>query len=139
MVADPVMAKEMLAMDAFTERAYVGEFILFEGENLGLINSSGEVWEQQRRFVLRQLRDFGFAKSSMESITMEEVNEMIDRLAKFKGKPVENMRNELSLATVNALWSIVAGTRYSQTDRKLRDITKQLTGYNTKTVNILPL
>lgn len=34
-VGDPIMAKEMLAMDAFVGRAYVDVFTLFEGENIG--------------------------------------------------------------------------------------------------------
>ncbi|CAL8126658.1 unnamed protein product [Orchesella dallaii] len=128
LIADPVIAKEMLSLDPFVGRGTVKEFTLFEGENIGLINSEGKIWEQQRRFTMRQLRDFGFAKSSMESMIMEEVNEMTERLLAFKGKPIDDIKNKLSLAMVNSLWSIVAGTRYSQDDPKLRDLARQING-----------
>ncbi|CAL8142838.1 unnamed protein product [Orchesella dallaii] len=128
LVSDHQMAKEMLALDAFIGRTTPAEFTLYEGETVGIINSEGEIWEQQRRFVVRQLRDFGFGKTSMESIIMEEVNELGDRLASLKGEPVSNMKGFLSLATVNSLWSIVAGKRYSQDDPKLRALAHQLSG-----------
>ncbi|ODN01944.1 Farnesoate epoxidase [Orchesella cincta] len=127
-ISDQHVAKEMLAMDAFVGRTTPPEFVLYEGETVGIIGSEGELWEQQRRFVVRQLRDFGFGKSSMESIIMEEVNELGERLAAFKGEPITNMKSFLSLATVNSLWSIVAGTRYSQDDPKLRALAHRLSG-----------
>ncbi len=95
---------------------------------VGLLNSEGEVWEQQRRFVLRQLRDFGFGKTSMESVMMEEITELNERLAAFKGKPVGDIKNELSLALINSLWTIIAGTRHSQNDPKLRSLAIGLSG-----------
>lgn len=130
-VGDPIMAKEMLAMDGFSGRAFVNEFTLYEGENRGLINAQGKVWEEQRRFVIRQLRDFGFGKSSMEAVMLEEVNELIERFVAKKGEPIYDIKSELSLAVVNSLWSIVAGTRHSQEDPKLRHLARQLSGYKT--------
>lgn len=60
---------------------------------------------------------------------MDEVNELTTRLVQFKGKVIENIRIELQLGIVNALWSIVAGARYNQEDPKLRELSYQLTGY----------
>ncbi|ODN00908.1 Cytochrome P450 2J5 [Orchesella cincta] len=128
LIADPIIAKEMLSLDPFVGRATVKEFTLFEGENIGLINAEGKIWADQRRFTVRQLRDFGFGKSSMESMIMEEVNEMKDRLLAYKGRPIDDIKNMLSLAMLNSLWSIVAGTRYSQDDPKLRELARQITG-----------
>ncbi|ODN01945.1 Farnesoate epoxidase [Orchesella cincta] len=93
-----------------------------------LISSEGEIWEQQRRYVLKQLRDFGFGKSSMESVIIEEVNDLSRRLVAFNSEPVEGIKNKLSLAVVNSLWNIVAGTRYNQDNPKLRQIAYQVTG-----------
>lgn len=59
---------------------------------------------------------------------MEEITELTERLGAFKGKPVEDIKNELSLAMINSLWTIVAGTRHSQNDPKLRNLARQLSG-----------
>lgn len=94
-----------------------------------MIASEGPVWEEQRRFILRQLRDLGFGKSTMEATIGEEARELVERLSAFKGAPVDNFKNIVSLAVVNSLWMIVAGTRYSQDDPKLREIAYQMSGY----------
>ena len=48
----------------------------------GLLFSTGHEWVEQRRFALRQLRDLGFGKSSMEDMINEEVGKLIDLLEK---------------------------------------------------------
>jgi hypothetical protein len=39
---------------------------------VGLIFTDGTYWQELRRFTLRHLRYFGFGKSSMEGMIMEE-------------------------------------------------------------------
>lgn len=39
----------------------------------GIIGSSGKEWQEQRRFALRNLREFGFGKSSMDELFDEEI------------------------------------------------------------------
>ena len=46
----------------------------------GLIGASGTEWKEQRRFALRHLKDFGFGRSSMEEIILEEFNELAEML-----------------------------------------------------------
>ena len=46
----------------------------------GLIFSRGKAWTDQRRFVLRVLRDFGFGKTSMEDTLLDEVDKLCDEL-----------------------------------------------------------
>lgn len=84
-------------------------FNLYEGEKRGLINSEGNLWEVHRRFSLRQLRDFGFGKNTMETLIMDEVHEMIEMLTKKGGKPVGEIKEKFSLGVVNSLWTIVGG------------------------------
>jgi hypothetical protein len=43
--------------------------------------SDGPFWVEQRRFTLRNLRDFGFGKQSMEGFIMEEVEDTIKQVA----------------------------------------------------------
>jgi cytochrome P450 len=44
----------------------------------GVVMNHGSKWQEQRRFMLHTLRDFGFGKSSMEDMINEELNSFID-------------------------------------------------------------
>ena len=46
----------------------------------GLVCSEGKEWMEQRKFTMRQLKDFGFGKQSMECLVQEEVDEIIQGL-----------------------------------------------------------
>lgn len=117
-ISDPKITKEIFSTDAaFTGRFPV--FQMYEGETHGVIFSEGETWEVHRRFLLRQLRDFGFGKSSMQSLISDEVSELIENLKKKKGTPVEDIRGNLKLAVVNSLWRILTSKRFKQDDPQL--------------------
>jgi hypothetical protein len=47
----------------------------------GLIFTEGPYWLQLRRFTLRHLRDFGYGKTSMESLIMQEVDDLIKEIS----------------------------------------------------------
>jgi hypothetical protein len=95
----------------------------------GLLNSDGENWERLRRFTLRQLRDFGFGKNSMEETIMVEVNEFLDILNAQGEKPLDKVKEKLLLAVVNSVWSISAGSRYKQDDKALLSMTEYANEY----------
>jgi len=115
----------------------------------GIIISEKRHWSEQRRFVLKNLRDFGFGKSSMEVIIQEEISDCIDMLRKDVGRPIKtrgifNTGEWLSKirarpadhsfhsslipgslcfpAVLNSLWRIVSGSRTAQNDPKLQDL-----------------
>ncbi len=46
------------------------------------------VHHPQRRFILKNLRDFGFGKKSMEGLVHEEIQELIEGFKKDVGKPI---------------------------------------------------
>jgi len=54
----------------------------------GLFFTQETVWKEQRRFVVKNLRDFGFGRKSMESMIQEEVKALIDLLKRDIGKPI---------------------------------------------------
>jgi cytochrome P450 len=85
-------------------------FLPLSNGNYGIILSEGTHWEQQRRFTLRKLRDVGFAKSTMESLILDEVNGMCKWFEKRLDKPMSGIRI-FNGAVVNALWNIVSGER----------------------------
>ena len=45
---------------------------------LRLLFNDGEDWRNQRRFVLKVLKDFGFGRKSLEGVLIEEADRMAD-------------------------------------------------------------
>ncbi|CAL8092448.1 unnamed protein product [Orchesella dallaii] len=120
-ISDPKLTKEIFSNDAvFTGRFVIPSMQFYdEHPGLGIFSSEGELWETHRRFLLRQLRDFGFGKSAMETLIMEEVQETLQRFMQQVGKPVSQIRQTFRLAVVNSLWTILTSQRFNQDDPKL--------------------
>lgn len=65
------------------------------------------------RFVLRTLKEFGFGKMAMEDIILNDaisLTSIIESLAKLG--PITNLHNLTSIAVLNSLWTLIAGSRY---------------------------
>ncbi|XP_034938135.1 probable cytochrome P450 303a1 [Chelonus insularis] len=52
------------------------------GKRLGVLVTDGNLWIEQRRFVLRHLRDFGFGKNNMATMIEEEASYLVNNLMK---------------------------------------------------------
>ena len=48
----------------------------------GIVHAEGKTHQEQRRFMITTLRDFGFGKSDMESFINEEVRQFCDEADK---------------------------------------------------------
>ena len=91
----------------------------------GVVLSEGQGWAEQRRFALRNLRDFGFGKSSMSELILEEINKFADSIRPNIGKPM-SLKLKFNLSVINALWKITSGTSYKLDDAKLNAFMKQM-------------
>ncbi len=94
----------------------------------GIIGSSEREWQEQRRFALRQLREFGFGKSSMEETFAEEIRKLcaLYRRDAAEGKPVD-LHLTVNISIVNALWSILVGETFEDLeDPKLREVAHRI-------------
>ena len=56
----------------------------------GVIFTHGKYWKELRRFMLRNLRDFGFGKTSMEDLFQLEVGKLCKVLDKTAGSKCSN-------------------------------------------------
>ncbi len=54
----------------------------------GVIFSHGNYWKELRRFLLRNLRDFGFGKTSMEDLFQDEVTKLRQLLSQRCDEPI---------------------------------------------------
>lgn len=95
-----------------TRRPRIVGFDLASYDFHGLVVSNGTLWQEQRRFALRQLRDLGMGKSSIESHIQREIAVVIEGLRQTFGKPVD-LKTNLNIAITNIVWAIVAGFQFS--------------------------
>lgn len=70
------------------------------------------MWQEQRRFALRHLRDLGMGRTSIETHIQREALDVIESLKKNVGKPVD-LNYTLNIAITNIVWTIIAGKRSS--------------------------
>ena len=131
-VADYEIMKDLLKRDVVSGRPPNVPFNEFRpghatvgkdnvGRNPGVLLSQGQDWSEQRRFLLRNLRDFGFGKSEMEDTLLDEVEKLCKEYSKYVGKPV-CLDNTLNLSILNALWAILVGEKLPLNDPKLLKI-----------------
>ncbi|XP_076037289.1 cytochrome P450 2D15-like [Oratosquilla oratoria] len=93
-------------------------------QNIGILGTWGANWQEQRRFVLKNLRDLGFGKTSHEPLMHEEMLELLDYIEKQEGKPIP-LQSLFNRTIVNILWAMVMGKRYSYSDPELKEVIAQ--------------
>ncbi|CAG7724125.1 unnamed protein product [Allacma fusca] len=126
-INDAKLIKEALNNNAFSGRPPLKPLLArSDGVAKGILFTEGHIWHDQRRFTLKNLRDFGFGKNSMEAKIQDEIIELMDRFKDSVGKPLQ-IRNAFNAAVLNALWSIMLGERMKQDDPELADAVRRLT------------
>jgi len=79
------------------------------GDNtMGLVFSQGTLWQEQRRFALRNLKDFGFGRKSMEEVLLAEAHHLCNALKLDLDCPTK-LDYKLNLHILKALWRITVG------------------------------
>lgn len=76
---------------------------------------------EQRHFAIKALNNFGFQRSTMETIIMVEVDELIEELKSQNGRGIST-HTIFNIAVLNSIWKIVSGERFSHHDQKLEEI-----------------
>ncbi len=90
----------------------------------GLLLTKGRSWQEQRRTVMRHLRDLGFAKAdAMEGLFHDELEKLFALMDadRERSGPVDLTRG-LGISIVNALWKIMVGEQFSLDDPKLMEL-----------------
>lgn len=95
------------------------------GKRLGIMLTDSDFWQEQRRFVLRQLREFGFGRKNMSLMIEEESDYMvhdIKDLMNNSGHLIADMESIFNIHVLNTLWTMLAGVRYSSQDKGLKEL-----------------
>ncbi|KYN38874.1 hypothetical protein ALC56_06873 [Trachymyrmex septentrionalis] len=118
------------------------------GVTLGLLVVDDKLWVEQRRFVIRHLRDFGFGRTSMLTIIEDEALKLVEHFKKMlknsynyetadarKMTTINNnnigmiipMHDAFGVTVLNTLWRMMAGRRYDAGDKELTHLQRILT------------
>ena len=76
MIKDLYKKLEACARPKISQPFHELRFGSSDGLQRGLLQSSGSEWMEQRRFTMRQLKDMGFGKSSMEDLIIREIEDL---------------------------------------------------------------
>lgn len=80
-------------------------------------------WQEQRRFIMRHLKEFGFARRGMVEMIQNEAEHLLhdfrNLLNKQNGSAMVAMRDAFSLYVLNTLWTMMAGVRYNQENKEV--------------------
>ncbi|XP_055924040.1 probable cytochrome P450 304a1 [Eupeodes corollae] len=122
--------KEILNNQAFDGRADL--FITrMRDPNLlrkGIFFQDGPVWKEQRRFILRYLRDFGFGRrfQTLEEVIHEEISDLIDLIRngpKFEHEKSISRKGQLlcplafSPCTASSILHVMFNERFSRSNQ----------------------
>uniref|UniRef100_A0A0K8UW89 Cytochrome P450 18a1 n=2 Tax=Bactrocera latifrons TaxID=174628 RepID=A0A0K8UW89_BACLA len=121
-MSDYKMIRECFRREEFTGRPDTPFMQTLNG--FGIINSTGKLWKDQRRFLHEKLRQFGMTymgngKHVMEKRIMTEVHEYIHNLRVSDGQPMD-MAPAISVAVSNVICNIMMSVRFSIDDPKFR-------------------
>lgn len=122
--------KEFYSRDEFIHRPNIFSISYrWGGRMLGVFFANGRLWQEQRRFTLRHLRDFGFGKTSMEGLIHEEAQDCIKSIqnsVQSSGDSVIEINQRFGVSVINIIWAIVAGHRYKHGDEQFQKILKSI-------------
>lgn len=95
--------------------------------NYGIVGTSGTLWQEQRRFVLKALKDFGLGKNQMQELIIEELHDIFNRINKdiASGVKEHDLHKHIDLAVGSVITHLICGFRYTQTPEKEQEFYKQ--------------
>ena len=140
LVSDYKILKEICKLDALSYRPSISPLHYFRegwetmqssdennnGRAPGVIFSNGTYWKEQRKFLSKNLKEFGFGKSSIETLLDEEVLKFCQHLKRqSNGESVSiSMLQPLKLVIISILWTILFGEQQDMNDPKLVELIK---------------
>ena len=83
---------------------------------IGVVFSDGKRWNEQRRFALHTLRDFGFGKMALEDSIRDELHDMISSFEKDSARGAVDPRMQLMRSVGNVICALVFGQRMGGVD-----------------------
>ncbi|CAG9783638.1 unnamed protein product [Diatraea saccharalis] len=119
-LSDYKLIREAFRREEFTGRPNTPLMHTLDG--LGIINSDGRLWKNQRRFLHEKLRDFGMTymgngKRIMETRIKSEVYDLIQNIRYTNGLAIDP-NPVLALSVSNVICGITMSLRFSHGDAR---------------------
>ncbi|XP_031631252.1 probable cytochrome P450 303a1 [Contarinia nasturtii] len=106
------------------------------GLRRGIILVDELFWQEQRRFIMRHLKEFGFARRGMIEIIQNECEHLLSDfkmlLFRQNGDAMVSMCDAFSIYVLNTLWTMMAGIRYNQENKEVQHLQRMLNTLFTK-------
>lgn len=93
------------------------------GERRGVLLTDGELWKEQRRFLIKHLKEFGFGRTGMGETAKSEAGYMVNDVLNAidnNGTAILQMHNFFNVYILNTLWMMMAGIRYNPSDPQMK-------------------
>ena len=88
--------------------------------------ADGPLWKDQRKFMMRSLREMGIGKASIEVNVLEEVGHGIDhlkdRISKRHADEVVRIDKLFDYPCLNVIWRIASGSRFDYEDSQIANL-----------------
>nr|XP_042905422.1 cytochrome P450 2J2-like [Parasteatoda tepidariorum] len=93
----------------------------------GFVSSNGAEWIEERRYVMRVIKDIGMGKTRWEDDLDAEIESFLKSVSEFDGKPVD-LHDYLSHSVSNNMTSMVLGRRIPTGDSRNKMINEAVDG-----------
>eukprot|EP00092_Neocalanus_flemingeri_P005823 GFUD01006267.1.p1 GENE.GFUD01006267.1~~GFUD01006267.1.p1 ORF type:complete len:485 (-),score=98.81 GFUD01006267.1:202-1656(-) len=110
---EPQLIRDVMNMEECGGRAHLGLSIKSWGKPLGLVDPDiGPVWKEQKRFVLKCLRDQGFGKRSEASV-QEEAKHLVSHILQQSTSGEDFLlKGVFNIPVINVIWKMVANKTF---------------------------
>ncbi|GAB6023742.1 hypothetical protein CHUAL_008497 [Chamberlinius hualienensis] len=110
--------------DVFSGRTPTFEIEEFDGDHQGIVMTDGELWKQHRRFVLRNLRDSGVGKQTLEPLILNEIQHFMTEVKKHDDKGPFELHDILFCSMTNNIHLLTTGKRYDYNHPAIKSLKK---------------
>ena len=111
MINDWKLAKSLFAKEEFSGRLQNYTICWARsqgGKSRGLVFIDGDFFSRQKNFCVKHLKNFGFGKTSLETVILEQAHNLTEFLGDNEGA-TEVSNNLFAVPVLNVLWSMIAG------------------------------
>ena len=126
------LIKEMLSLEECGGRMGSMSEWKSDGVPRGLLDPDNtSFWKEQKRFVLKCLRDYGFGKKSEQNI-QDEAKALINHIIENNDSEQFLIKNVFNISAVNVIWKMVANETFSLESEEGRKYVESIEAVLTK-------
>ncbi|XP_055941707.1 uncharacterized protein LOC129971757 [Argiope bruennichi] len=109
-IREALSKPEFMGRPPFGTLQFTNPLTAFFGDNMLL-------WKEQRRFVMKSLKNLGIRKTKFEEDVMAEINNFLEVLKLYNGQPID-LKTALQASISNNICALVFGKRFECNDPK---------------------